>query len=118
MTKNRRKTFRVSEILVVRCKPVQPDPKKELYEQEFVGGTLDLGERGMLIRCTESIKIGELLQLDFKLKKGGDHITQLGQVIRHDEAMEKGIYYMAVEFPSIDPKTQLAIKEYLDANFK
>ncbi|MFT5207979.1 MAG: c-di-GMP-binding flagellar brake protein YcgR [Candidatus Omnitrophota bacterium] len=118
MTENRRGTFRVSEIWVVRCKPVQPDPKREVYEQEFVGGTLDLAEKGMLIRCTESIKIGEMLQLEFKLKKGGELLTQIGQVIRHDKAMEKGIYYMAVEFPSTDPKNKAAFKAYLSTKTK
>lgn len=87
--------------------PSETEPERTAYTQNISAG-------GVLMKVNESISLGTILDLRFKILKETDReIHCLARVVRVEESLETGKYFIGVMFLDLPTADRVFLDEYV-----
>lgn len=110
---DRRKYFRLTDTLIIRCARLSMPPALTPIEAHWLASTVDISEGGVLLRSPERLRLGEGLEILFELERNTPPLKIVGNVVRYHTVMYDKIYYVPIAFGRMDAATQERLQAYI-----
>ncbi len=111
---DRRKYFRLTETIIIRCARLSMPPALTPIEAHWLASTVDISEGGVLLRSPERLRLGEGLEILFELERNAPPLKIIGNVVRYHAVMYDKIYYVPIAFGRMDPATHDKLMTYIN----
>jgi hypothetical protein len=111
---DKRRYTRLKKTLLVYFQKVDPEnPASPLEVEEHVSSTLDISVGGMMLRATKSIPLGSFLEVKFQPSIIGRELTLIAKVLRYQETVYEGLFYIPIEFQSLSTDDRAELESFI-----
>lgn len=110
---DRRKYFRLTDMLIIRCARLSMPPNPVPVETHWLASTVDISEGGVLLRSPERLRLGEGVEILFEFEKNAPPVRIAGNVVRYHAVMYDKIFYVPIAFAKMDAATQDKLQAYI-----